>query len=119
MAKVEGLNEVTKALGKRLDDAKAEGSPSVRVSYSAAYAYWVHERRDIKHTTGKAGFLLDPARRLAPELGTMIGDQMKKGRTLSQALLLAGLRLQRESQQECPVEFGLLRASAATTLESG
>jgi hypothetical protein len=119
MAKVEGLNAVLKALGKRLDDARREGSPGVRVSFSAAYAVWVHERRDLRHKTGKAGFLLDPARRLAPELGAMVGDGLKKGLTLSQSLLRAGLRLQREAQAECPVEFGALRASAATTLEPG
>ncbi len=36
---------------------------------------------------------------------------------MSQGLLVAGLRLQREAMQLCPVDTGALRASAFTRLD--
>ena len=66
---------------------------------------------------GRAGFLLDVAREMSSELGQMVFKGLKRGLTVGKALLLAGLRLQRESQLNVPVEFGALRASAFTRLE--
>ena len=42
-----------------------------------------------------------------------------RGHVLAQALLAAGLRLQRESQMLVPIDTGNLRASAFTRLEQG
>ena len=44
---------------------------------------------------------------------------MRLKRTPAQALLAAGLRLQRESQARVPVDSGNLKASAYTRLEFG
>ena len=66
---------------------------------------------------GRAGFLLDVMRELKDELTRIIHKAMAKKVTLGKALLLAGLRLQRESQLNVPVELGNLRASAFTRLE--
>jgi hypothetical protein len=118
MAKVEGLSSVLKALGDRIEGARKEGSPKVRVSFTAAHAFFVHENRTAHHETGQAGFLLDSARDMAGDLAGIVAGAMKRGLALTDALLLAGLRLQREAQTRCPVDTGLLRSSAQTTLEA-
>lgn len=66
----------------------------------------------------QAKFLEGPARELAPELGRIVAQALLKGLTMSEALLIAGLRLQRESQLLVPVETGALKASAFTRLEN-
>lgn len=67
--------------------------------------------------SGQAKFLEEPARRLAPEISRICKDGLKRGLTMAQALLRAGLFLQRESQKVVPVDTGNLRASAFTRLE--
>ena len=64
-------------------------------------------------------FLVGPARELANELRAMIFKAVKKGAGLAKALLLAGLRLQREAQLRTPVDTGNLKASAFTRIEKG
>lgn len=68
---------------------------------------------------GQAKFLEAPARTLdsSGELGRIVLEALLKKKNIGQALLLAGLRIQRESQKLVPIEFGLLRASAFTVLE--
>ncbi len=67
---------------------------------------------------GQAKFLEQPARTMNKELGNIIAVALKAKKTMAQALLLAGLRLQRESQKLVPVDTGNLRASAFTRLEA-
>lgn len=64
----------------------------------------------------KSKFLEDPARELGPQLGAMCAKAAQNGATLEQALLICGLRLQRESQLQVPVDLGALKASAFTSL---
>ncbi len=64
--------------------------------------------------TGQAKFLEQPFRELRSELASMIVLAVKNGATLLQALYIAGLRLQRESQLLVPVVSGNLKASAFT-----
>jgi hypothetical protein len=68
---------------------------------------------------GKAGpkFLEGPARELHAEIGRIVAEALLTGATMATALLRAGLRLQRESQQRVPVDTGNLKASAFTRLE--
>lgn len=68
---------------------------------------------------GQAKFLEQPARTLSNDgtFGAIVFKALKAGKTLLQGLMLCGLRLQRESQQLVPVEFGNLRASAFTRIE--
>jgi hypothetical protein len=66
---------------------------------------------------GQAKFLEQPARELKREFQRLIRTACENGATLKKALLIAGLRLQRESQQLCPVDFGNLKASAFTREE--
>lgn len=66
-------------------------------------------------------FLEAPARELSNNgtFGAMICTALQRGKTIATALLLCGLRLQRESQQRVPVDTGNLKASAFTRLEIG
>jgi hypothetical protein len=110
-------NGVIKALRHREQEAKAELPVVVAVGYTAAYAIYVHENLESSHAVGQAKFLEEPARKLMRILGELIRDSMKAGLSLVEAMLGAGLRLQRESQQLCPVDTGALKASAFTRLE--
>ena len=111
MAKVEGLKGIQTALRAR---AAAGRSVSVSVGYTAAYALYVHENLEARHPVGQAKFLEQPARELSAELGRVAAEAVAAGVGLKDALLLAGLRLQRESQLLCPVDTGVLRNSAFT-----
>lgn len=99
--------------------AAATENVSAVVGYTAAYAIYVHENLLAKHAHGKqAKFLEQPARELAGELALLISESRRKGKTMGQALLIAGLRLQRESMMLVPIDTGNLRGSAFTRLES-
>lgn len=67
--------------------------------------------------TAQAKFLEQPARELKREFVRLIRTACENGATLKKALLIAGLRLQRESQQLCPVDTGNMKASAFTREE--
>jgi hypothetical protein len=108
------LQEKLKALGL---SAKQQ-TTSVIVGYTAAYALFVHENLTAHHPVGQAKFLEQPIRVLASEIRRMVLDNVKNGLTLPQALLLAGLLIQRESMKLVPVDTGNLRASAFTRRDS-
>lgn len=108
--------------------------PQVAVGYACKYALHVHEmkRKEGIHPRpedrgyywdpqGMAApkFLETPLRVLTPELKKMIRDACGSGLPLHQAMLLAGLRLQRESQLMVPVDTGFLKNSAFTRLVGG
>lgn len=119
MAKVEGLNKVIAALNKRLAAASKDSNVSVIVGYTANYAVYVHEDMTAQHKPGKqAKFLEQPARENAQEYAKIIREELQKRRTLAQALLKAGLKLQRDSMMLVPIDTGALRASAFTLLEN-
>lgn len=128
IAKIEGVKEVIAAMRRAaarvLGESRANARStdpndniSVVVGYTAAYAIYVHENLEAYHKVGQAKYLEQPARELSPGLGRMVRDNVIQGKTLAQALLIAGLRLQRESQQLVPVDTGLLKNSAYTVLE--
>jgi hypothetical protein len=134
--KIENLSRLQQKLRILIEKAKADENAEVVVGYSAAYAVYVHEIAEPT-TLGKKvprpsglghywgphdygpGFLSGPARALARDgtLGELATAAMKRGAPLSQALYIAGLRIQRDSQEVVPVEYGNLRASAFTRLE--
>lgn len=93
---------------------------SVLVGYTAAYAIWVHENLNARHKPGKiAKFLEEPARVLdsSGELARIVLEALRKGKSMAQALILAGLRIQRESQKVVPIDTGALKGSAFTVME--
>lgn len=123
----------------RLETAKVRvgknPKPQVAVGFAAKYALFVHEMkrgtlelRPRPHGRGyywdpqgmaAPKFLETPLRQLSPELKKMISDACKTGMPLEQALLLAGMRLQRESMLMVPVDTGYLKNSAFTALVAG
>jgi hypothetical protein len=115
VAKVEGVGKLT----AQMQALEARGEPgAVVVGFTAAYAIYVHENLQAYHKVGQAKFLEQPARTMARDLGRIIAVSLKAGRTLAEALLLAGLQLQRAAQLLCPVDTGALRASAFTRVET-
>lgn len=64
-------------------------------------------------------FLEGPFRRNAKTYAAIVRKALAAGRTMAQALVLAGLQLQRDSQLLVPVDTGNLKASAFTRLEAG
>lgn len=127
MPKVEGFEKVVAALKTRglkwFADSQmaAPGdkrlNPSVVVGYTQSYALHVHEDMQVFHRVGQAQYLRQPARTLERDLATIAVRAVRNGATIAQALLIAGLRLQRESQLLVPVDTSALKASAFTKLE--
>ncbi len=117
MPKIEGLRNVTQALAKLADQTPSSGKVSVIVGYTANYAVYVHEIKDAKHTIGQWKYLEHPARELRTTLANIVKTAWKRGVKLNKALILAGLRLQRESQKIVPVDTGNLKGSAFTREE--
>lgn len=117
MAEVKGLNRVLDALRARAVAAKKNEDVSCVVGYTAQYAVYVHEDLEANHPVGQAKFLEYPFRVMAPTISAIIMSELARGRSMAQALLVAGLRLQRESQRLCPIDTGNLRGSAFTRIE--
>lgn len=102
---------------KKIQARHGKDDASVIVGYTQNYGIYVHEDMNARHPIGKAKFLEDPARRMAKELGQQIGQSMKRKVPAVNALVLAGLRLQKASQKEVPVDTSALKASAFTVEE--
>lgn len=117
MARIDGVDRLRAKIRELERKAKDISNAGVVVGYSQNYALFVHENLDANHPVGKAKFLEDPLRRLRPELSRIVGEVYKRTKSMEKALLTAGLRLQRESQQEVPVDTSALKASAYTALE--
>lgn len=136
MAKVERVGKVLAALKGLAPKTGPGKKASVVVGYATKYALYVHENREIWppgmrlegqdrpsgiatywSPNGRPGYLLEPFHQIAPDLATIVRTAIIRGSTLPQALLLAGLRLQRESMKLVPVEYGFLKNSAFTQLE--
>lgn len=134
MAKIEGLSNLITELRRKKEWARDTGDVSVSVGFTAHYAIYVHEavgmvlrglpRRPPRTGNywdpagrGQAKFLEQPFRELAPVFKDIVVRLLDQGRTLEEALLMCGLRLQREAMLLVPVETGNLKASAFTRVE--
>lgn len=113
MAQVD-KTKLIEALVKKIKNTE---SVSVNVGYTQAYALYVHENREAYHHVGRAGYLLDVAREIKDEIFRVAATTFKKTGNLGTAILLAGLRLQRESQLNVPIDTGALKGSAFTRQE--
>lgn len=117
--KITGVRRVRQTL-KGLRTKYGEKSPVVLVGYTANYALHVHENLESRHKEGQqAKYLEQPARELADDgtLGGLVRGTMAMGGTMAEGLLVAGNRLQRESQELVPVDTGNLKGSAFTRKE--
>lgn len=118
--KVEGLERLVEQLRAKAAKSLKDDNVSVSVGYVAAYALPVHERLDLHHVAPtQAKFLEQPARQLSSDgtLSQIFLQAKQQGKTTAEALLLCGLRVQRDSQMLCPVDTGNLRAGAFTKLD--
>jgi len=122
--KIEGVDAVKRALkqtlSKFLESPDAAKGESVIVGYTAAYALHVHEDLKMRHKAGRqAKYLEQPARELNNngELIRIITKAAQRGAKLQQALFMAGMRIQRDSQKLVPIDTGNLRGSAFTRKE--
>lgn len=121
MAAILGLEKLVAKLREKAAKSLSESGGSVVVGYTQAYAIHVHENLEAIHPVGQAKYLEEPARQMSGD-GTFSGivfGAVNKGKTLMQGLLMAGLRLQRDSQKLVPVDTGALKGSAFTRLEQG
>ncbi len=116
MAHVENLQVILQQLQKRKMAGK---TVSVIVGYTANYSVPVHENMQVFHSNGQAKFLEQPAREMQKDLGAIAVNALKQGKSLTVSLLLAGLTLQRASQQLVPVDTGNLKGSAFTRKDDG
>ena len=119
MPEIQGLRAVAAALRARRAKSLEQDQVSVSVGYTQNYAVYVHENMQAVHPVGKSKYLEDPARRLSPDLARIVREAMQRGATMLQALMFAGLRLQRESMREVPVDTGALKNSAFTRPDEG
>ncbi len=116
MATIEGVGKVLAHLKRLARESAKKYSSSVTVGFTQHYALPVHEMTWWKHRVGQAKFLEQPFRQFKAELIKLIRRAVLNGATMDQALLIAGLRIQREAQLLTPVDTGALKASAFTTL---
>lgn len=103
---------------RTLKNLAGKGQPGkVKVSYATDYAVYVHEDMQANHPNGgQAKYLEQPAREMRADLMEGVKEDIRRGLTLEQALLRAGLKLQSASQKLVPVDTGTLRASASTEI---
>lgn len=132
MAELLRFNGLAKKLRAKVE-AAGDAEPVVLVGYTAAYALYVHENLEMKlkgqprshgkglywdpQGRGQAKFLEQPARENQTRYAEIVKAKLLEGKTLAQALLVAGLALQRDSQELVPIDTGNLRASAFTRPE--
>jgi hypothetical protein len=116
MAEILGLSKLVAQLREMAAKSVKDDNCSVSVGFQTEYAIYVHEDLQAHHPTGQAKFLEQPARQLSSDgtFANIIRQAKQSDKTMAQSLLLAGLRLQRDSQALCPVLTGNLRASAFT-----
>lgn len=117
MAQVTGFQRVIDGLAARRKIAEADARLKLIVGYKAEYAVYVHENLQAIHPVGRAKFLEEPQRTEQPTMLNIIATDLKTQKTWRQALLRAGLHLQRASQKLVPVDTGFLRNSTFTKVE--
>lgn len=139
ISEVKGIDSLLAKLKAKAADPRYKDG-NVIVGYTANYALWVHENREIhppgmihageprRSGSGKGlywdpqgqarpGFLLDVLRENYQRVAGVFREQAQRGIPLTQALYLAGLFLQALSMQAVPVDTGNLKASAFTKVE--
>lgn len=116
---MKGVQRLQQTISRRLMNIHGKQQSDVVgvvVGYDAYYAIYVHENLQAYHANGEAKFLV---RALAAKKGEglkRVAEQLKKGRSIGQALYAFGEMVRIESQKRVPVKTGALRASAKTQL---
>ncbi len=126
MPNILGFKELSSALNRLSRKSKNRDDGSVIVGYTANYALHVHEtlepaedatRKARNAAGGQQGkFLEQPARTETRKMKEIVEEAAPRV-GIVQALLVAGLFLQRASQLLVPVDTGNLKGSAFTRKE--
>lgn len=119
MPKTLGLEQALQNLNAKIQKAVKDADVEVVVGYSAPYALIVHEDLEAHHDNGQAKFLEQPARVNATTYGKRIAAEVKSKKTMRQALMTGATQLKRDSQALCPVDTGVLKASAYVKVDTG
>lgn len=121
--KVEGTKKVIDTLNSKRLLSFLRDNVSVIVGYQTNYALRVHEdeemqrRREARDGVGQWKYLEEPFRKMSPEIKRIIRTTRKATGSTLQGMLIAGMRLQRESQKLVPIDTGNLKGSAFTKKE--
>lgn len=117
VVKVIGIEEVNAKLQALANRSMKKDNGTVVVGYTQRYAIYVHEVQ-ARHKEGKQWKFLEAAvRRLAPQIPKIVETVYWYSQSLVKGLIVAGLRIQRDSMKIVPIDTGALRASAYTAVE--
>jgi hypothetical protein len=135
---IQGLTQLVEKLRDMAAKARKDNDAVVALSFTAEGAIYVHEMMEPKtlglgvpRPSGLGEFwgppqygpkyLENTVRELtnAGELARIVREGLKRKLTMAQALVVAVLRIQRDTQMRIPVEHDHLRGSAQITLEKG
>jgi len=114
-AKVEGVDAV-QAVFRRMA-IKHGRRVRLVVGYAAPYAVYVHEDLEMFHLVGQAKYLEQPARENARTMAKLVENAVRAGRSMAQALALAGGYLLNVSRPLVPVDTGFLKSSGFVKIE--
>lgn len=116
--RIEGLERL-KAKMEALKQKVMGQNNVVVVGFTQRYAKKVHEDLEAHHKEGKqAKYLESPARSKSSEIRQVIGKVYTQTKRMDKALLMGGLRLQREAQLIVPIDTAALKASAFTCYQN-
>lgn len=122
MAKVvetTGFERLKAILTARKLTARRDSNLRLEIGFAAEYAIYVHEDLTAFHTVGQAKYLEQPLRQNRPVYAKIVRDEMKRGRSLRQAMRSAGLALIRDAKELVPVDTGFLKGSWFVRVVSG
>jgi hypothetical protein len=111
--RIDGQQSLSAKLLKLVQRFGGDTSTSVTVGFTQRYALYVHEVQ-ARHVVGQWKYLETPARQKTREIARMIEVALKSRIPFLQALMMAGLNLQRAAQLLTPVDTSALKASAFT-----
>lgn len=112
---VGGLEKLKAKLKRIAEQRQVSPNDAVVVGYTQTYAVIVHEDLQMQHQPGKiAKYLEVPAKQHEKAVAEVIAKSFAKSKDLPSAMLIGGLRIQRESQKVVPIDTTALKASAFT-----
>ena len=112
---LEGLQNLRNALINKVRKAKGDNDVVI-VGFTQNYAIFVHEDMNAEHKEGKSAKYLEKAYVLIyPAIPYIVSQALRNGKSVTQGLIIAGLRIQRAAMKVVPIDTGALRASAFTS----
>lgn len=109
--------EIYQNLNSRLRRARNDMNGSYAVTYTAHYAYIVHESSHVAFRNGQAKFLEQPARQRKNELREIVRTHTLRTGSVRVGMYMAAKRLLKWSQKLVPVKTGFLKRSGKVIKE--